>query len=250
MRVRTSYACHPGKKRSNNQDNLYYQGSILEQNHKYKHSLVSTKWDTGKLLCFGVFDGMGGEQHGELASYLAACVVKETLQEPANQKLPSDLLYDICRRANAKIYQKTMEMGAERIGTTAAIVMLQYDTIWCCNLGDSKIFRLRENSLEQLSMDHVAMEKTGIKAGLTAHLGMSPAELYPNPYLVNERILPGDTYLICSDGVTDMLAEETMQQLLTTHQVKKATDRFIKEVLQQGGLDNATLILLQVMDEM
>lgn len=250
MKIKTSYVCHPGNKRTCNQDNLYYQGLILKRNHKKKRSVFSSKWDTGKLLCFGVFDGMGGEQYGELASCLAAGITKEILSETAGQKLPSDLLYDICRKANTQVYQKTIELGAERIGTTAAVVMFQYDTIWCCNIGDSKIFRLRENQLKQLSMDHVAPYSGDPerKPGLTAHLGMGPSEIFPNPYLINDKVLKGDQYLICSDGITDMVEIPEIRSILEEDKdnVIRASKHLMKKTLEHGGFDNATLILIGV----
>lgn len=251
MKIRTSYVCHPGKKRRNNQDNLYYQGRILRKDHKKKCSWLSAKWNTSELLCFGVFDGMGGEQCGELASYLAADAVRKTLHGNTENKLLSDLFYDICRKANTEIYQKTVELGVERIGTTAAMVMLQYDTIWCCNVGDSRIYRLRNGELVQLSMDHVAAvrEGSGKKPALSAHLGMSPQEMFPNPYLMNLEIRSGDWYLLCSDGVTDMIPEERIRTILTETKLKKASRCLLKEALRQGGFDNATLVLIQVLEE-
>lgn len=248
MKIRTSYICHPGNKRIYNQDNLYYHGLVLKKDHWRKQQNFAKKWDTGNLLCFGVFDGMGGEQYGELASYLAAQTTRETISECTGEKLPSDLLYEICKKANTAVYQKTVELGAERIGTTAAIVMLQYDTIWCCNIGDSKIFRLRGNQLEQLSMDHVAafVERTGRKPPLTAHLGMGPSEIFPNPYLINEKMMDKDTYLICSDGVTDMVGESEVRTILTEKQIQRAAKSLIKAVLAHGGLDNATMVLIRV----
>ena len=252
MNIITSYVCHPGNKRDSNQDNLYYQGIILKNKHKKRRSKFSSKWNTKQLLCFGVFDGMGGEQYGELASCVAASITKEILSEPSGKRLPSDLLYAICSKANTEIYRKTVELGAKRIGTTAAIIMFQYDTVWCCNIGDSKIFRLRENQLEQLSMDHVAVcsEYTWKKPGLTAHLGMGPFEIFPNPYLINDKVMEGDTYLVCSDGITDMVDTMEIKTILEQNKgnVKKASKYLVKVALEHGGLDNATLILAEVLN--
>lgn len=248
MKVRTCYICHPGLKRTGNQDNLYYQGMILPKVHKRSKSLGVSKWDTLGLLGFGVFDGMGGEQHGELASFLAADTAKSVLRKIGENRLPSDLLYEICKRANTAIWQKTLELQAQRIGTTMAFVMLHYDTIWCCNVGDSRIYRVRENEFVQLSTDHVAAvrDHAELKPALSAHLGMSPKEMFPNPYLISEKMLEGDVYLICSDGVTDMVNEEVIGTILAGTTIKKAVGRLTKKISNRGGLDNATLVLIQV----
>lgn len=250
MKIRTSYICHPGKVRTCNQDNLYYQGMTLKKIHSKKRQVFPTKWNTGSLLCFGVFDGMGGEQHGELASYLATQTVREILALNTEKKLPSDLLYEICKKTNMEIYRKTVELQAERIGTTAAMVMLRYDTIWCCNIGDSKIYRLRGGRLEQLSMDHVApfADQPDKKPGLTAHLGMGPSEIFPNPYLINEKLMEEDTYLICSDGVTDMVGEAEIGTILADDKIQRASKQLLHAVLEHGGYDNATAVLIRVME--
>ena len=251
MRIETSYACHPGKRRANNQDNLYYQGKVLQKDHRRAGKAFPSKWDTGELLCFGVFDGMGGEQYGELASYLAADITKEILSSQTDERIPSDLLYEICKKANKVILKKTVELKAERIGTTIAMVMLRYDTIWCCNIGDSKIFRLRGEEFTQLSMDHVAAyaEDPERKPGLTAHLGMGPTEIFPNPYMINETIMPEDIYLICSDGITDMVSLADIQMMIRGNRIGKSVRSLLRRALDQGGHDNATMVLIKVIEE-
>ena len=128
--------------------------------------------------------------------------------------------------------------------------MFQYDTVWCCNIGDSKIFRLRENQLKQLSMDHVApyFRDPDRKPGLTAHLGMGPSEIFPNPYLINDKVLKGDQYLICSDGITDMVEAPEIRSILEEDKdnVIRASKHLVKKALEHGGFDNATLILIEV----
>ena len=251
MKIETCYVCHPGKRRTCNQDNLYYQGKVLAKDHQRDRQVFPSKWDTGKLLCFGVFDGMGGEQYGEFASYLAANIAKEILNSQTEERIPSDLLYEICKKANKAIYKKTVELEAERIGTTAAVVMIRYDTIWCCNIVDSKIFRLRGDEFAQLSMDHVATytEDLDRKPGLTAHLGMGPTEIFPNPYIINETIMPGDRYLICSDGITDMVSHADIQMIISGSRTGKSVKSLLKLALDQGGLDNATMVLIKVIEE-
>lgn len=248
MKIKACYISHPGLKRTCNQDNLYYQGRTLPQEHSKARNFRVSKWDSGELLSFGVFDGMGGEQYGELASFIAATSAQSILKAEKRRQIPSDLLYEICKNANEEIWKKTMELQAQRIGTTMAFVMLQYNTIWCCNVGDSRIYRLRDGELTQMSMDHVAVnpEHPERKPALSMHLGMGPMEIFPNPYMINETIKSQDLYLICSDGITDMIGLSEIRQIIGGSNIRKCVTNLLKEVLNGGGLDNATMILIKV----
>ena len=247
MKIYSSYICHPGLKRTYNQDNVYYQGHILDKIHWKAKSVFKSKWDSKEMLCFGVFDGMGGEQYGETASYIAAQNVKNILSAHKAGRIPSDIMYEVCKKSNDDIWQKTVDLGVQRIGTTAAFVIIQYATIWCCNVGDSKIFRLREGDLLQLSMDHVASDSAhkDKKPGLTAHLGMNPMEMFPNPYIVNDTIQSGDVFLICSDGVTDMVRLADIEETVQYTGMTRCAGKLLKKAIAGGGTDNTTLILIK-----
>lgn len=248
MKIKSTYTCHPGLKRINNQDNIYYNKTILNKIHgkSRKHWLKCD--DTSELICFGVFDGMGGEQFGEVASYLAAQKVKSVLMEDTKSRIPSDILFQICKESNQEIWEETVRQCVDRIGTTIAAVIIQYNTIWCCNIGDSKILRYRDSELCQLSMDHVAVAANNPirKPGLTAHLGMNPCEVFPNPFIINEKLQRGDKYIICSDGVTDMVSLEELSDIISKFRLQKASEKILKTTLEHGGIDNATFILFEV----
>lgn len=248
MRIESSYICHPGLRRSYNQDNLYYQGSILNRIHWKNKSVFKSKWDSREMLCFGVFDGMGGEQYGEIASHIAAQNTRDMFLGNVQGIIPSDIMYEVCKKSNDDIWSKTIDLGAKRIGTTAALVIIQYATIWCCNVGDSKIIRLRDGKLSQLSMDHVATDSThkDMKPGLTAHLGMNPMEMFPNPYIMNDTMKSDDIYLICSDGLTDMVSEVDIQDTMTSCGITRCARKLLKMALHGGGEDNTTLVLIKV----
>lgn len=250
MRVQSFYVSHPGLKRKSNQDNLYYQGKILPLQHDKERSLFTSKWQTDELLGFGVFDGMGGEEYGEYASFIAAMSAEEVLKDDnEKRKLPSDILYSICQKSNEEIWKKAVEFQAQRIGTTMAFIILKDNTIWCSNIGDSRIYRLRKGVLTQMSMDHVVInpEKPERKPSLSMHLGMSPTERSPIPYVINDIVLEGDCYLLCSDGVTDMVESETIQRFMNKNKVREAATRLLEEGLENGGIDNITIILVKVL---
>lgn len=257
VKISAVYTCDLGKVRKKNQDNLYFQGKILKLQHTKAHSKLLWRTSTKKAVCVGVFDGMGGEQWGETASFLAAETIKNEMLEKKTGRIPGDILLEICSKANEQIYRKTLELNAERIGTTAAIVYMQYDRIWCCNVGDSRIYRLRDGRLQQMSVDHVDRTEDGDggrtwgrnkkKPGLTQHLGMKPGDMDLLPYIADERMEPGDRYLLCSDGLTDMVSPDEIADILETKRALTECSKLLLEsALEHGGKDNITMILFRV----
>lgn len=247
MKLSAAYICDQGKVRMANQDNLYFCGKVLNLEHVKSHSHVCRKASTRSAVCFGVFDGMGGEQYGEVASYLAAETLKNQMKKNKAGKIPGNILLDACCMANKIIYKKTLELKAKRIGATAAIIYVQYDRIWCCNVGDSKIYRLRKGVISQISFDHIYREKndSGRKPGLTQHLGMDLAEMTLEPYITDEVIEAEDKYLICSDGLTDMVPlKEIEEVMLQNFSPKKCSHNLMKRAMENGGRDNITIIVL------
>lgn len=257
MKISASFICDLGKVREKNQDNLYFQGKVLKMRHTKAKSRILWRTSTKKAVCAGIFDGMGGEQWGEIASYLAAETLRNVMFEKKSGKIPKNILLEACKKANEQIYRKTLELHAERIGTTAAVIYMQYDRVWCCNVGDSRIYRLRDGKLLQLSADHVSQTDAGSsglgegrkkrKPGLTQHLGMKPEDAALLPYIVDERMETGDKYLICSDGLTDMVPLEEIAHILG----KKATlqecnELLLNRALGYGGKDNITMMVFHV----
>lgn len=247
MKIAAAYLCDQGKVRIKNQDNLYFHGKILNLRHLNACSRFQWQTATKKAVCLGVFDGMGGEQYGEEASFLAAEVLRTKMWENRTGRIPGDILLEMCHTANEIIYKKTLEFGADRIGTTAAVIYLQYDRIWICNVGDSRIYRLRSGMLEQLSLDHVWKGESRGKPGLTQHLGMDPGEITLFPYIVDDTVMREDKYLICSDGLTDMVSEEVIKNHLSGNlSLLKCNRLLLKTALDNGGRDNITIITCKV----
>lgn len=247
MRIVAAYMCDQGKVRIKNQDNLYFRRKTLKRYHLRSRSHFHWNTSTKKAVCLGVFDGMGGEQYGEEASFLAAKILKSKMRENRTGKIPGDILLETCDMANEAIYKKTLELKAKRIGTTAAMIYLQYDRIWVCNVGDSKVYRLRDGMLSQLSFDHTGKAENGGKPGLTQHLGMNPEEITLFPYIADDSIKPGDKFLICSDGLTDMVSEEEIKRILDQEQFLLKCNRLLMETaLNCGGRDNITIITCKI----
>lgn len=239
-----SYICvsHTGYCRRINQDNFFCAGNTMPQKNAGTKVPVQGRILAGKKALFGVFDGMGGEEKGEAAAFLAA-------GEAGNFRAgwhPQEALADYCRRANARICNYRSASSLKSMGTTAALALFSGLRVHLCNLGDSKIFRFRNGKLTQLSQDHLFPWAREGKPPLTQYLGMPTSETILEPYILTERVRPGDLYLLCSDGLTDMLTLDQIRFGLSAERMEAAAENLMEQALSRGGRDNITLILCKV----
>jgi Serine/threonine protein phosphatase len=251
--LRFEAACysHIGNLRSNNQDNFLFSGTILPADNHGSGDVMSQQGDLTAHRCFAVLDGMGGEANGEQAAFLAA----QTLQinEPSLQQNPMEELKHSCLQANERICQASTSFGGGRMGSTAAIALFYENQGWFCNVGDSRIFRLRDSILTQISEDHTdanLMHELGIsgrKPHLTQHLGIWPDEMELEPYITSFPIEAGDQYLLCSDGLTDMVQLQELTKYLSGEASSSdAVGQLAELALINGGRDNVTIIICQI----
>lgn len=249
--IEAACLCRTGRVRTNNEDNFYFSGEMLPVQNCGTPDIL-THWDALKQpICLAVFDGMGGEACGEQAAYLAADTLREQLQKPVSD--PSSWMADVCQAANRRICKAASGLGGVRMGSTAAMLYVGGESVWACNIGDSRIYRLRSGELRQLSVDHTEaalMRSQGIgdrKPLLTQHLGIWPQEMLIEPHIARHDVLPGDWYLICSDGLTDMLADTEITLAMNRQTTAEAAVQvLVSQALSSGGRDNVTVIACRV----
>ena len=237
--LRSACCCSRGKIRARNEDNFFFDGENLpEENSGLEKTLVLTGplW---KDRVLAVFDGMGGERFGHTAAYTAAEAMKSLKDEDPEQ---------IIQQLNLRVFHKAQSLFTSRMGCTAAMLFFRKGCLTVCNLGDSRIFRLRDGVLEQLSQDHTdeaLLRQRGISAKprLTQHLGIDPEELYLVPYVAEQALRFADRYLICSDGLTDMVPTEQIGALLQKGSAATAAQALTQAALDGGGRDNITVIV-------
>ena len=226
MNYEIHYSCcsHVGKRRNENQDNFLCDGKYLGDFEDTVEFSMNGCTDHAQPYVFGVFDGMGGEEHGELASLIAARCA-------ANLKIgscPIEDLQQYCKTANEE------------------------NEIDLCNIGDSKAFHFDGEKLEQISVDHYAATIYGKKPPLSQNLGIPPTELMIEPHYARGYYHAGDIYLLCSDGLTDMVSTKEIAEILTetaaggNTDVSNAAEKLLQKALDNGGRDNITIILCRV----
>lgn len=244
MGFEIEYYCvsHIGNHRKNNQDNFYCNGNFLyigtDGTKKIIHGFVKPS-DTA---IFGVFDGMGGEEKGEVAAYIAA----KNIAKVSFKDNPKETFNDYCRMANSEICDYTIQHQLTSMGTTMAVLLFHKKKISLCNIGDSKIFLVSNNDLQQISYDHVLSSVNRRKPPLTQNLGIPEEELTLSPYYAEGEYHAGDVYVICSDGLSDMIPIEELHQIIRTSSPDKVSDSLLQSALEHGGKDNITFIVLYI----
>jgi len=257
--VKLNYAVrtHQGKIRENNEDNFYWNGKIradVNENQVCYHGTEAM----GMVLA-AVCDGMGGEAQGELASLIAVRALKPC---PVDQVRETALA--CIRKANANICSEIEKNNGKRMGTTLAALYIEEDKAVCCNVGDSRVYRMHDGKLEQLSVDHnrvsqlVAMgvltpeEAKTHKSRhvLTQYLGIFENEMVIEPAFTEEICLnDGDAFLLCSDGLTDMVTDREITEILNQGSPEEQAERLVNLALEHGGRDNVTVIVCQAEEE-
>lgn len=250
--------CHIGKKRVNNEDNLFFDQHILPMDHLGTRGCLRKEGSlSDPPALFAVFDGMGGHLKGELASFITAEETWKNYDSGVSMpEGPEDFLRQICLKANARVCHE-MEKARGRIGTTAAMVLLNNDKVTVCNIGDSPIYLFRRRKILEIYEEHSERQLReklygrkaveGKKFPLTQHIGIFPHEMGIDPYAKTFSIRKGDIYLLCSDGLTDMVSQKEIQSVLSQKTpVEYMVMQLLDMALDHGGVDNITIILVRV----
>ncbi len=217
--------------------------------------------DWGNRGLFIVADGMGGHAAGEVASEMAVQTIErelETLKDP-NDHAAEEQLAEALREANRTIHDRTItEVDKQGMGTTASVLMVWESKYLIGQVGDSRVYLLRDGELQQLTKDHSYVQEQ-VDAGfltpeqaryhpysnvITRCVGASP-EVEPDIYQGEVRV--GDLFLVASDGLTGMVDDRRLQILLMSRAApERKVHALIAEANGRGGLDNITAIVVQI----
>lgn len=215
--------------------------------------LLSTK---GVLVI--VADGMGGHAAGEVASRMAADVISRSYyDDKADVPIALKRAFE---RANRAIYEQSRkEESLKGMGTTCTALVLQDSSAFSAHIGDSRLYLVRNGEIYQQTEDHSAvmqMVKRGLlrveearrhpdKNVILRAMGRHPeveVAMWDEPLSVRE----GDQFLLCSDGLHDLVTDEEMKQTMMEHDPPAACERLIALAKQRGGHDNITVGIVQV----
>ena len=250
--IEYAYTCHIGKIRNNNEDNFWCCGDSLEAPHQGMRHIRSGYMKQSEYPLRAGFDGMGCESCGEMAAFLAAEACGEHFKTAKDgiRNDPEEFLNEICESMNQAIcdYGRTNKINS--MGTTAALLAFAEDAVYSCNLGDSRIYKSDREKFYQISQDHVLGRSLFGKAPLTQYLGMEEENLQLEPSISRQEIKIGDRFLLCSDGITDMLSDGEIADILSRDiPVAKTVEILVDRALKKGGRDNITVVLCEIMEQ-
>ena len=242
-------------------------GKVREHNE----DTIATDSDIGLLV---LADGMGGYNAGEVASGIAVKTVLNLIREQVEREdlsvldkdtgltRPSIILRDAIHRANKIIYQTARaQPQCEGMGTTIVAALFFDNRVSIAHVGDSRMYRLRSDRFEQVTMDHSLLQelvdrgfysaeeaqRAANKNYVTRALGVEPnveVELQESP------VQKGDVYVLCSDGLSDMVEDDDIHLTISTFSAN--LDTVAKQLIQlandNGGRDNVSAVMAQVLD--
>ncbi|MGB6010498.1 MAG: protein phosphatase 2C domain-containing protein [Desulfobacterales bacterium] len=244
-----------GLKRAQNQDTFLVVDHCTKDANVQYHGAM-----------YAVADGMGGHAGGEVASRMACQGLLEYYAENelAAQDTP-DFYRDRLRHLKTiifKTHEKICEYGEQNseyanMGTTLSVLVLIKNRALIAHVGDSRIYRFRRYSLEQMTQDHTMAQIFMELGHLSSETGSKHASRHVLTQAVGqeievinsriEKIKKGDIFLLCSDGLNDKLTDtEIKDVLLSGAELKDKCSRLVKKALKMGGKDDVTVLVVQV----
>ena len=238
------------------------------------HNEDSIASDVSKGLVV-LADGMGGYNAGEVASGMATTVITTELQqlldetppytivESTGKTLADKILRDQIAKANTSIYQASQSQPQySGMGTTLVVALFYDNKLAVAHIGDSRLYRQRGDEFKQVTKDHSLLQEQ-IDAGMltpeqaklssnknlvTRALGIDPSV---EPEIHEYEAVPGDTYLLCSDGLCDMVSDEDISMALQTlgANLKLCAHQLVQMANDNGGRDNVSVILVKIKQE-
>lgn len=211
---------------------------------------------------FILADGMGGHAGGEEASRIATQVIREYLEANWESPMESyDLIEKAIYQANEGILEdQVINPARSDMGTTLVMIMFRNGETWRAHVGDSRLYRLRNGDLEQITLDHTWISQA-IRAG---EISPEDAKHHPWRHVLSqclgrrdlyegidiqkiEEILPGDRFLLCSDGLTEEVSDELISKSLgELENLEEAASTLVQNAKDGGGSDNITVVLVAV----
>lgn len=229
---------HRGKVRSSNQDSGY----------------------SGVNL-FVVADGMGGHAGGDIASAMATQLVAQADDVYASRDVAVSKVYEVMLEANSKLISTVEEypyLGG--MGTTMDSLIFVEDQATIVHIGDSRVYLLRDGLLTQITKDHSFVQTLIDSGQITAEEAeyhprrnvlmrvLGDSSTSPNFDTYNQKVKPGDRFLLCSDGLCGFVPNGIIAENMQVANIHEAADLLIEEAIEYGAPDNVTVIIVEVVD--
>ena len=232
---RSTGLSHPGRKRRRNEDAWVCQPPL-----------------------FAVADGMGGARGGEIASRLAATALGETVDGSGEERVVA-----LIQKANRQVYERARDdADASGMGTTITVALVEDGVVAIGHVGDSRAYLIRDQKVEQLTEDHSLVAEL-VRSG---RLSPEEADTHPQRSVITRALgtdpdvdvdsfsveaKAGDLFLICSDGLTSMVGDETILGIVNERRdnFEEIAKELIGAANSSGGEDNITVVFFEITDK-
>lgn len=233
-----------GKKRDENQDSFFV--------HSFDNKVGFA------IIC----DGMGGQSGGNIASSMACSIIsekllKETSLENATDEQIKELLIESVSIANTEVYQTSLtQSGCKGMGTTLVLLLVIESRVYIAHIGDSRAYIYKDGELFQLTRDHSLVQELVEQGKITE----DDAKTHPNKNMITRAlgvsirvdidyletdIRSGEKILLCTDGLTNMVDDSVIRDMLYNDDGQKVCAKLIKLANDAGGIDNITVVIGQ-----
>lgn len=249
-----------GRVRGNNEDSFLLNGEYMTRD-KMNDGKVLARTSKDVYQLYAVCDGMGGIDAGEEASFMAVNELARYQGQPAGI-YQSEELKQVLRYISDKIYADSCAHNRNS-GTTLVMISVQGNSATIAHVGDSRIYRLRGGKLAQVTEDHSEVQRLVALKIITPqearthprrnvisqYMGM-PTDIRVSPTVQQGvELMKGDTYLLCSDGLSDMVEDHVIEAIMNSEpNPKAAAQLLVNEALKNGGKDNVTVMIMKVTD--
>lgn len=219
-------------------------------------------------------DGMGGHQAGEVAAELAVTKVEEFVLDHGDNLSPPSLLFEALRYASQIIYEQAQHNPDQSgMGATCTCAWIQGERLYIANVGDSRVYLIRNGASQRLSVDHTWIQEALDNGWITREEALN----HPQAHMIRQflgsatppevdlrlrlsaqesdlqaranqglRLKHGDFVLLCSDGLSDLIDDEEIARLLNLYPMEQAARTLVDLANQRGGYDNITLVLISI----
>jgi protein phosphatase len=215
----------------------------------------------GKALVAVVADGMGGHQAGDIASKMAVEAIQQNYFAALNRQSPEQVLRRVIELANDAIYDQAQQNPEHKgMGTTLTVLALHESEASFAHTGDSRLYRIRNHEIHQLTEDHTLVAEM-LREGL---IDAKQARNHPDKHIITHavgtaksvhvdthgspvRLHIGDCFVLCSDGLYDLVEDREIMNLSAGCPAQQACEELVRLANARGGHDNISVIIIRVL---
>lgn len=231
-------------------------GKVRDNNEDF----LATKKFGDKEHLFIVADGMGGHQAGNVASKLGVetFVKHYRLIRKKGTSIPESMLESINKSNSAVLTKASTDLDKRGMGTTFSALLISDSQVNIVHIGDSRVYLVRDDEIKRITTDHTFVEKMVSEGRITAeearrhpqknilYMSLGARETFHPDEINGFEVMNKDIFLICSDGLTDMVTDDVIKEYCQSYPPEKAVDELISLSNRNGGLDNISIIIIEI----